>query len=79
MLASYGEQLLEWLNTYTFPTERKYKDYDYALARADFFIDEMLRNGTTTALVFATVHPQSVDAIFTAARKKTCGISLARS
>ena len=70
MIASYGEQLLEWLNTYTFPTERKFADAGYARKRADFFINELLRNGTTTALVFATVHPQSVDALFAAAQQK---------
>lgn len=70
MVAAYGEQLLEWLNTYTFPTERKFADPAYAARRADFFIDELLRNGTTTALVFATVHPASVDALFAAADAK---------
>ncbi len=64
MIAAYGEQLLEWLNSYTFPTERKYKDYDYARKQSRFFIDQLLRNGTTTALVFGTVHPESVDALF---------------
>lgn len=64
MIAAYGEQLLQWLNTYTFPTERKYQDYDYARGQAKFFLDQLVRNGTTTALVFATVHPQSVDALF---------------
>jgi guanine deaminase len=64
MIAAYGEQLLQWLNTYTFPTERKYKDYDYARKQSRFFIDQLLRNGTTSALVFGTVHPESVDALF---------------
>ncbi len=70
MIASYGEQLLAWLNTYTFPTERKFANADYARQRADFFIQELLRNGTTTAMVFATVYPQSVDALFNAAAQK---------
>lgn len=64
MIAAYGEQLLEWLNTYTFPTERKYHDYQYARQQAQLFIDELLRNGTTTALTFATVHPESTNALF---------------
>lgn len=67
MIAAYGEQLLEWLNTHTFPTEEKYSDWDYAYSRASFFISQLLRNGTTTALVFGSVHPESVDALFTAA------------
>ena len=70
MIAAYGEQLLEWLERYTFPAERRFDDPAHAREVADFFLAELLRNGTTTALVFATVHPQSVDAFFeaTAAR-----------
>lgn len=64
MIAAYGEQLLEWLDQYTFPTEEKFKDKAYAQKIASLFLDELLKNGTTTALVFATVHPQSVDAFF---------------
>lgn len=64
MIGAYGEQLLEWLNKYTFPTEGKFKDKNYAQKRASFFLDELLKNGTTTAVVFATVFPQSVDAFF---------------
>ncbi|MFM7471709.1 MAG: amidohydrolase family protein, partial [Nodosilinea sp.] len=50
MIASYGEQLLEWLESYTFPTERQFADPDYAAAMANLFLDELLKNGTTTAL-----------------------------
>jgi len=64
IIASYGEQLLDWLNKYAYPAEQKFADAEHAAEVADFFVDELLRNGTTTALVFATVHPQSVDAIF---------------
>jgi guanine deaminase len=64
IIASYGEQLLDWLNRYAYPVEQKFADAAHAAEVADFFVDELLRNGTTTALVFATVHPQSVDAIF---------------
>ncbi|MBI1907539.1 MAG: guanine deaminase [Rhodocyclales bacterium] len=67
IIASYGAQLLDWLNTYTFPAERRYADPEVARDGAEFFCDELLRNGTTSALCFATVHPQSVDAIFAAA------------
>lgn len=70
MIGAYGEQLLSWLNTYTFPTELKFADYAYAQASANVFLDELLRNGTTTALVMATVHPQSVDAFFSAAQER---------
>ena len=67
MMGAYGEQLLEWLNTYTFPTELQFSDPEYAQTIAEFFVQELLKNGTTTALVFCTVHPESVDALFEAA------------
>ncbi|WP_288401489.1 guanine deaminase [uncultured Acinetobacter sp.] len=67
MVGAYGEQLLSWLNTYTFPTEIQFKDKAYASEIANFFVNELLKNGTTTALVFCTVHPESVDALFEAA------------
>jgi guanine deaminase len=67
VVASYGEKLLDWLEHYTFPVEARFSDPELARQTAEFFIDELLRNGTTTALVFCTVHPQSADAIFEAA------------
>ncbi len=70
MVGAYGEQLLSWLNTYTFPTEIQFKDKAYAQQIAKFFIEELLKNGTTTALVFCTVHPESVDALFEAAAQQ---------
>lgn len=70
IVAAYGEQLLEWLENYTFPTEGEFSDPDKARTVAELFLDELLRNGTTTALAIATVHPTSVDAYFTAARTR---------
>lgn len=70
MIAAYGEQLLEWLQTYTFPTERQFEDEKHAKDISRFFINELLKNGTTCALVFGTVHPQSVDALFEEAYDK---------
>ena len=70
MVGAYGEQLLSWLNTYTFPTEIPFQDPSYAQKIAEFFIQELLKNGTTTALVFCTVHPESVDALFEAAAQQ---------
>ncbi|NND89863.1 MAG: guanine deaminase [Granulosicoccus sp.] len=67
IIASYGSQLLEWLERYTFPAESRFHDIEHASDTAGFFLDELLRNGTTTALVFGTVHPESVDAFFDAA------------
>ena len=68
MIGSYGEQLLTWLNTYTFPEESKFSDKAHARDVADRFLKELLRNGTTTALVFGTVHKVSVDAFFEASQ-----------
>ena len=62
--------LLPWLENYTFPHESRFVDRAYADAVADFFMQELLRNGVTTALAFATSHPKSVDAIMTAAQKR---------
>ena len=67
IIASYGEQLLEWLERYTFPCESTFGDKNHARKVADTFLKECLVNGTTTAAVFASVHPQSVDAFFEAA------------
>lgn len=71
VIASYGEQLLEWLDRYTYPAERRFKDAGHAREVADFFLDELLRNGTTTALVLGTVHPESVDSFFAAAQARS--------
>jgi len=70
MIGAYGEQLLTWLEKHAFPAEHKFKDPVYAAQIANIFLDELLRNGTTTALVFGTVHPESVDAFFTEAQKR---------
>lgn len=67
MVGAYGEQLIEWLNTYTFPTERKYANRHYASEMAGHFVKELLGNGITTSMVFGTVHPQACDALFTEA------------
>ena len=69
MIGSYGEQLLDWLNTYTFPCEKQFADKAHADKVAKIFLQELLRNGTTTALVFGTVHKQSVDSLFSAAQQ----------
>jgi guanine deaminase len=70
IIAAHGEQLLEWLERYTYPAERRFADPAHAREVADFFLAELLRNGTTTAMVFATVHRQSVDAFFEAAQAR---------
>ena len=70
VIGSYGTQLLEWLNKYTFPTEAKFNDEQHAQTIAKFFIDELKRNGTTSASVYCTSAPESVDAIFQAAEQE---------
>ena len=70
MIAAYGEQLLQWLYTYTFPIEAKFKDPEYARTIAAFFLDELLRYGTTTAVVLTTIFPQSVEVFFTEAQRR---------
>ena len=64
IIASSSTQLLEWLDKYTFPVEGKFHDKNYAQKIASFFLDQLLQNGTTTALVLTTIYPQSVDALF---------------
>ncbi|MFT3930471.1 MAG: guanine deaminase [Spongiibacteraceae bacterium] len=69
MVASYGEQLLQWLEKYTFIVEQQFAEKTHAERIAEFFLRELLRNGTTTAAVYCTVHPQSVDAFFEQSHK----------
>ncbi|MSQ20578.1 MAG: guanine deaminase [Betaproteobacteria bacterium] len=68
IIASYGTELLDWLERFAFPAERAFTSGIHSREVADFFLKELLRNGTTTAMVFATVHRESVDAIFAAAQ-----------
>ncbi len=68
VIASHGAQLLDWLERFTFPEERKFAERAHADAAARFFLDRLVENGTTTALVFCTVHTQSAEAFFVEAR-----------
>jgi guanine deaminase len=70
MIASPAPGLLPWLDTYTFPTERQFGDPAHAGEVADFFVRELLRCGTTTAMVYCSVHQESVDAFFGAAEAR---------
>lgn len=64
MIGAFGAHLLEWLNTYTFVAEQQFADRRHAEDVSAVFLRELLRAGTTTAAVYCTVHPQSVDAFF---------------
>lgn len=70
MLAAPGKDLLDWLNRFTFPEESQYVDPAYAAAAAELFLDRLIRNGTTTALAFCSVHRACADALFAAARAR---------
>ena len=54
-------ELLEWLNTYTFPEESKYKDLDYAERAYGSFASHLLRSTTTRAAIFATIHVPATE------------------
>lgn len=70
MIASDSNQLLDWLDKYTFLTESKFKNPDYSKQIAEFFLNELLKNGTTTAVVLAAVFRESVEAFFEAANQR---------
>jgi len=70
VIGAPADGLLPWLENYTFPHESRFTDPAYAAEVAQFFVDELLRNGVSTALTFATSHPGSVDALFTEAQNR---------
>ena len=70
VIASAGRNLLHWLEQYTFPEEARFAEQAHAAEVAEFFLDELIRHGTTTAMVFGTVHRASADAIFEAAERR---------
>ena len=70
MIASWGKRLIDWLNSYTFPEEMRFADAAYATEIANRYLDLTLSNGTTTTCTYCTIHPQSVDAFFTAAQSR---------
>ena len=70
MIASWGKRLIDWLNSYTFPEEMKFRDPDYAAEIANRYLDLTAAHGTTTMCSFCTIHPESVDAFFTAAQAR---------
>ncbi|MAS13330.1 MAG: guanine deaminase [Nitratireductor sp.] len=64
VIASYGAELLDWLNNYTFPEETRFSDLQHARHIARLFFDELLRNGTTTVAAYCSVHKESAEAFF---------------
>lgn len=67
VIASFGAELLDWLNNYTFPAETRFSDADHSRRIAGRFLDTLISHGTTTVGAYCTVHPQSADALFEAA------------
>ncbi len=70
MIGSYGGDLLQWLNRYTFPTEAKFAERGHAETVARVFFDELLRNGTLCALIFSTIHYEATDIFFAEAERR---------
>ena len=70
IIASYGKRLLDWLNEYTFPEEKKFNDINYARKIASLTLDLCIKNGTTSLSSFCTTSPNSVDALFEEAQKR---------
>ncbi|CUH87213.1 Guanine deaminase [Phaeobacter sp. CECT 5382] len=70
IIASWGKRLIDWLNSYTFPEEMRFGDPGYAAEIANRYLDLTTANGTTTTCSFCTIHPESVDAFFTAAQAR---------
>ncbi len=70
VIASWGAQLLDWLNTYTFPEESRFADPAHATAMAGRFLDLLTAHGTTSAVAFCSVHPESAEALFAASEAR---------
>lgn len=70
VIGSWAANLLEWLNTYTFPMETEFGDETHAARISDVFLDELVRNGTTTAAAYCSVHKVSAEALFAAAGRR---------
>jgi guanine deaminase len=79
MLAAPGKDLLDWLNRFTFPEEARYADGGYAAAAAEIFLDRLVANGTTSALVFCSVHKIGTDRLFAAARSRNMAVIAGKS
>ena len=74
IIAAPGKELLQWVSDYVYPVEEAFADEAYAREVAGFFCDALIRNGTTTAVVYCAVYPQSVDALFAEARMRNMRI-----
>ena len=73
VIASWGAQLLDWLNNYTFVEETRFADPDHCARMASHFFDLLTAHGTTTAVAYCSVHPSSAEAYFPRPPVATCG------
>lgn len=74
VMASYGAQLIDWLNKFTFPYEKQFAQKDFCKKDIGLFFQEMLKNGTTTAAIYSSVHQNSIEAIMEEAINKNMRI-----
>ena len=70
IISSFGKRLIDWLNDYTFPEEKKFIDPEYASKIASLTLNLCLQNGTTTVSSFCTSSPTSVNKFFEEANKR---------
>ncbi len=70
VIASWGAQLLDWLNNYTFPEETRFASAEHSALMAKAFFDQLIAHGTTTAVAFCSVHKTSADAFFAEASRR---------
>ena len=70
VIGAWGAQLLDWLETYTYPAEARFAEPVHAASHSTLFLDSLLAVGTTAAAVFPSVHKVSVDALFGAAQQR---------
>ncbi len=78
VVASHGAALLDWLQRYTFVEEQRFADPAHAAANARFFVDELLRNGTTSAVVFSSVHPGAAEALHAEAHGRSMRLAIGK-
>ena len=69
IVGMYGKKLLDWLNNYTFPSEKDFNDSAYSDYMAEQFVNTLFRNGTTACVAYATVHPHTAESLFRVASR----------
>jgi guanine deaminase len=70
IVAAYGDKLLEWLDNYVFPAESTYSNDDSAKKDLNFFLDQLVKNGTTTAVSYGPLFYSATDIFFEELQKR---------